>query len=165
MSNAAVPAVDGDDSPTVSETSKATYPHSSVLITSTYRITSLPIVQVDSPSEAFEVPLDDADNADSLIRKHPPKRLQRLEEQPGSPPTIDELEEKLATAEMRRQQFLASRSQKTLTLDKTGQEENGDVDVIKEEDEPGEEEAKNEEGGEEKCDDEKEKEEMKVEES
>lgn len=62
-------------------------------------------------------------------------------------------------------QFLASRSQKTLTLDKTGQEENGDVDVIKEEDEPGEEEAKNEEGGEEKCDDEKEKEEMKVEES
>ncbi|XP_038111709.1 uncharacterized protein LOC6040288 isoform X5 [Culex quinquefasciatus] len=143
MSNAAVPAVDGDDSPTVSETSKATYP----------------------PSEAFEVPLDDADNADSLIRKHPPKRLQRLEEQPGSPPTIDELEEKLATAEMRRQQFLASRSQKTLTLDKTGQEENGDVDVIKEEDEPGEEEAKNEEGGEEKCDDEKEKEEMKVEES
>ncbi|KAL9703827.1 hypothetical protein quinque_007345 [Culex quinquefasciatus] len=142
MSNA-VPAVDGDDSPAVSETSKATYP----------------------PSEAFEVPLDDADNADSLIRKHPPKRLQRLEEPPGNPPTIDELEEKLTTAEMRRQQFLASRSQKTLTLDKTGQEENGDVDVIKEEDEPGEEEAKNEDKGEEKCDDEKEKEEMKVEES
>uniref|UniRef100_A0A182ITJ3 Uncharacterized protein n=2 Tax=Anopheles atroparvus TaxID=41427 RepID=A0A182ITJ3_ANOAO len=67
--------------------------------------------------EAFEIPLDDEENAGSLIKKHPPKRLKRLEEQPSTSPSIEDLEEKLATAEIRRQQFLANRSQKT-TFDK-----------------------------------------------
>ncbi|XP_058125173.1 uncharacterized protein LOC131285461 [Anopheles ziemanni] len=68
--------------------------------------------------EAFEIPLDDdGENAGSLIKKHPPKRLKRLEEQSSSSPSIEDLEEKLATAEIRRQQFLANRSQKT-TFDK-----------------------------------------------
>ncbi|XP_053659967.1 uncharacterized protein LOC128709008 [Anopheles marshallii] len=68
--------------------------------------------------EAFEIPLSDTENPESLIKKHPPRRLKRLEEQSGSTPSIEDLEEKLATAESRRQQFLANRSQKT-TFDKT----------------------------------------------
>uniref|UniRef100_A0A182QZ75 Uncharacterized protein n=1 Tax=Anopheles farauti TaxID=69004 RepID=A0A182QZ75_9DIPT len=67
--------------------------------------------------EAFEIPLGDADSPDSLIKKHPPRRLKRLEEQPSTTPSMEDLEEKLATAETRRQQFLANRSQKT-TFDK-----------------------------------------------
>ncbi|XP_050067558.1 uncharacterized protein LOC126556343 [Anopheles maculipalpis] len=67
--------------------------------------------------EAFEIPLGDSDNPESLIKKHPPRRLKRLEEQSSSTPSIEDLEEKLATAESRRQQFLANRSQKT-TFDK-----------------------------------------------
>uniref|UniRef100_A0A182M441 Uncharacterized protein n=1 Tax=Anopheles culicifacies TaxID=139723 RepID=A0A182M441_9DIPT len=67
--------------------------------------------------EAFEIPLGDTENPDSLIKKHPPRRLKRLEEQSSSTPSIEDLEEKLATAESRRQQFLANRSQKT-TFDK-----------------------------------------------
>uniref|UniRef100_A0A182MY93 Uncharacterized protein n=1 Tax=Anopheles dirus TaxID=7168 RepID=A0A182MY93_9DIPT len=67
--------------------------------------------------EAFEIPLGDADNPDSLIKKHPPRRLKRLEEQPSTTTSMEDLEEKLATAETRRQQFLANRSQKT-TFDK-----------------------------------------------
>ncbi|XP_053678097.1 uncharacterized protein LOC128728493 [Anopheles nili] len=67
--------------------------------------------------EAFEIPLGDENNPDSLIKKHPPRRLKRLEEQSGSMPSIEDLEEKLSTAETRRQQFLANRSQKT-TFDK-----------------------------------------------
>uniref|UniRef100_A0A182YF83 Uncharacterized protein n=1 Tax=Anopheles stephensi TaxID=30069 RepID=A0A182YF83_ANOST len=67
--------------------------------------------------EAFEIPLGDTETPESLIRKHPPRRLKRLEEQSSSTPSMEELEEKLATAETRRQQFLANRSQKT-TFDK-----------------------------------------------
>ncbi|XP_058065758.1 uncharacterized protein LOC131215387 [Anopheles bellator] len=67
--------------------------------------------------EAFEVPIGDPANPDSVIKKHPPKRLKRLEEQSSSTNSLEELEEKLATAEIRRQQFLANRSQKT-TFDK-----------------------------------------------
>uniref|UniRef100_A0A0E4C798 Uncharacterized protein n=3 Tax=gambiae species complex TaxID=44542 RepID=A0A0E4C798_ANOGA len=67
--------------------------------------------------EAFEIPLGDSEHPDSLIKKHPPRRLKRLEEQSSTTPSIEDLEEKLATAETRRQQFLANRSQKT-TFDK-----------------------------------------------
>lgn len=54
------------------------------------------------PSEAFEIPLDESDNG--LIKRHPPKRFQKLEmeAQDTEPPTIEELEEKLANAELRR---------------------------------------------------------------
>ncbi|XP_055589701.1 uncharacterized protein LOC129741912 isoform X2 [Uranotaenia lowii] len=87
------------------------------------------------PPEAFEIPLED-ENADSLIKKHPPKRLERLEAQPTTPPSIEDLEEKLATAEIRRQQFLASRAQKTVTQEKSDNdedEEKVDEDKITEE--------------------------------
>ncbi|EAT34362.1 AAEL013388-PA [Aedes aegypti] len=88
----------------------------------------------NAPSEAFEIPLDD-ENPDSLIKKHPPLRLKRLEEHTTTPPSIEDLEGKLATAEIRRQQFLASRAQKTTTIDKPDNDENGDVNAIEEEDE------------------------------
>lgn len=58
---------------------------------------------------AFEVPLHDPADEDSLIRKHPPRRLQRLEEQPVSPPTLQELQDKLAEAQQRRLQVTLSR--------------------------------------------------------
>ncbi|XP_035785827.1 uncharacterized protein LOC118463388 [Anopheles albimanus] len=67
--------------------------------------------------EAFEIPLAEEGDAGSLIKKHPPKRLKRLEEQPSTASSIEDLEEKLATAEIRRQQFLANRSRQT-TYDK-----------------------------------------------
>ncbi|XP_046670441.1 uncharacterized protein LOC124360665 [Homalodisca vitripennis] len=54
---------------------------------------------------AFEVPLHE----DSLIKKHPPKRLQRLEEQQVSPPSLRDLQDRLAEAEQRRQQILSQR--------------------------------------------------------
>lgn len=58
-----------------------------------------------APSEAFVIPFDD-NGTNGLIKKHPPKRLQRLEEQSNTlaPPTIEDLEEKLATAELRRKE-------------------------------------------------------------
>lgn len=56
-----------------------------------------------APPEAFEVAFE-GDSDESIIKKHPPKRLlQRLVETPNpSPPTIEDLEEKLANAEIRR---------------------------------------------------------------
>lgn len=66
-----------------------------------------------APAEAFEVPLDDDDEtgtgdastgSSSIIKRHPPKRLlQRLVE-PSYNQTIEDLEEKLANAELRRNQ-------------------------------------------------------------
>jgi hypothetical protein len=63
-------------------------------------------LRFSAPSEAFEIPIaeNDDDNQSSLIKKHPPKRLKRLEELQPQPQTIEGLEEKLATAEVRRQQ-------------------------------------------------------------
>lgn len=55
-----------------------------------------------APGEAFEVPLED--ESGSIIKKHPPKRLQRLVDAPETQTTIEELEEKLANAEIRRNQ-------------------------------------------------------------
>ncbi|XP_075227583.1 uncharacterized protein LOC142328025 [Lycorma delicatula] len=63
---------------------------------------------------AFEVPLhDDSEdnNSSSLIKKHPPKRLQRLEDQQITPLTHELLDEKQAEAEQRRQQILSQRVQ------------------------------------------------------
>lgn len=56
-----------------------------------------------APPEAFEVALE-PESGESLIKKHPPKRvLQRLTETISTaPPTIEDLEEKLANAEIRR---------------------------------------------------------------
>ncbi|GLG93201.1 Uncharacterized protein GBIM_00667 [Gryllus bimaculatus] len=55
---------------------------------------------------AFEVPV----NEESLIRKHPPKRLQRLEDQQIML-THELLDEKQAEAEQRRLQILTQRIQ------------------------------------------------------
>lgn len=55
---------------------------------------------------AFEVTLDDANN---LVKRHPPKRLQRLGEQPTSPITHETIAERLAEAEARRLQLLNQR--------------------------------------------------------
>lgn len=55
-----------------------------------------------APGEAFEVSLEE--ESDSIIKKHPPKRLQRLVDAPETQTTIEELEEKLANAEIRRNQ-------------------------------------------------------------
>lgn len=46
---------------------------------------------------------------ESIIKKHPPKRLQRLTETTVQPTTIEGLEEKLVKAEIRRQKFLQQR--------------------------------------------------------
>lgn len=56
-----------------------------------------------APPEAFEIPV--VPDEESIIKKHPPKRLQKLlEDRPQTPSTIEDLEEKLAKAEIRRQE-------------------------------------------------------------
>lgn len=58
---------------------------------------------ISAPAEAFEVPL--CENNESLIKKHPPKRvLQRLAEPSSNASTVNlkDVEEKLANAEIRR---------------------------------------------------------------
>lgn len=85
-----------------------------------------------APAEAFVIPLnDEKDNNDgnkndndSLIKKHPPKRLQhqiRLAEQKQkesdeNPPTVDDLEEKLAQAEIRRQTYIQNKIDSIATI-------------------------------------------------
>lgn len=51
---------------------------------------------------AFNVPL--AEDEDSVVKKHPPKRLRMMEGQQSPPLTHEMLLEKLADAEQRRQQ-------------------------------------------------------------
>lgn len=52
---------------------------------------------------SFEIAFEDEN--ESIIRKHPPKRLLRLEDQKTNAPTsMDKLQEKLDEAEVRRQQ-------------------------------------------------------------
>lgn len=59
---------------------------------------------------AFEVGPPDA--SDSLIRRHPPRKFQKLEDQPqGNVITQEKLEEKQAIAERRRQEILTQRVQ------------------------------------------------------
>lgn len=55
---------------------------------------------------AFSVPL--TEDEDSVVKKHPPKRLRMLEEQNSPPLTHQMLLEKLADAEQRRQQVRKS---------------------------------------------------------
>ncbi|XP_055855626.1 ubiquitin carboxyl-terminal hydrolase 36 [Episyrphus balteatus] len=104
------------------------------------------------PAEAFEVSLDDVDNdndndrSDSLIKKHPPKRLQKLVEQAATAvpaTTIEHLEEKLAKAEVRRQQYIQQRIENIITLTSKGGptgggsgdvDEDGDVEKNKDDD-------------------------------
>ncbi|KRT81577.1 hypothetical protein AMK59_6139 [Oryctes borbonicus] len=60
---------------------------------------------------SFEIPADD-ENADSIIKKHPPKRFQKLEDQQTYPTlSLEKLQEKLDEAEIRRQQILQQRIQ------------------------------------------------------
>ena len=54
---------------------------------------------------SFEVAATDAQTGDSLIKKFPPKKFQKLEEQQNSEPVTQELlEEKQAIAEKRRRE-------------------------------------------------------------
>lgn len=70
-----------------------------------------------APAEAFEIPLDNivgsADTSEgSIIKRHPPKRLlQRLAEPASNQTqtTIEDLEEKLANAEVRRNKVYSQR--------------------------------------------------------
>lgn len=53
---------------------------------------------------SFEIAFED-DVEDSIIKKHPPKRLQKLEEQQNVQEiSLEKLQEKLDEAEIRRQQ-------------------------------------------------------------
>lgn len=51
---------------------------------------------------AFSVPLTEEE--ESLVKRHPPKRFRMLEGQKSPPLTNEALQEKLAEAELRRQQ-------------------------------------------------------------
>lgn len=51
---------------------------------------------------AFSVPLTEEE--ESLVKRHPPKRLRMLEGQKSPPLTNEALQEKMAEAEQRRQQ-------------------------------------------------------------
>ncbi|KAJ3666648.1 hypothetical protein Zmor_002123 [Zophobas morio] len=60
---------------------------------------------------SFEIAFQE-EGEESIIKKHPPKRFQRLEEQQTSPTTtLVKLQEKLDEAEIRRQQILQQRVQ------------------------------------------------------
>lgn len=65
---------------------------------------------------AFEIPIDpvvtDAADDESIVKKHPPKRLARLEEQRASIPTVDDIKEKQAEAEKRRQEIIEEKINK-----------------------------------------------------
>ncbi|CAH1173732.1 unnamed protein product [Phaedon cochleariae] len=59
---------------------------------------------------SFEIAFEEGESEESIVKKHPPRRiLERLEEPPSSPVTLDKLQEKLDEAEIRRQQILAQR--------------------------------------------------------
>lgn len=53
---------------------------------------------------SFDIPFEEAES-ESIIKKHPPKRFQKLEDQQTSPTvSLIRLQEKLDEAELRRQQ-------------------------------------------------------------
>lgn len=54
---------------------------------------------------SFEIAFEE-NNEESIIKRHPPKRLQKLEEQQTVPSdlSLEKLQEKLDEAEIRRQQ-------------------------------------------------------------
>jgi len=62
---------------------------------------------------AFDIPMDENEPAneqenssDSIVKKHPPKRLQRLEEQSKPVITAEDIEEKQRKAEERRLEII-----------------------------------------------------------
>ncbi|KAF5277439.1 hypothetical protein FQA39_LY06252 [Lamprigera yunnana] len=60
---------------------------------------------------SFDIPFDE-DEGESIIKKHPPKRFQKLEgDENSSHLSLDQLQEKLDEADLRRQQILQSRIQ------------------------------------------------------
>lgn len=71
---------------------------------------------------AFEISLDNEEDAEGegtqgLVKKHPPrppKRLQRLNTMEASAPTLQELQDKLESAEKRRQTVLKKNYKKNL---------------------------------------------------
>ncbi|XP_050442569.1 uncharacterized protein CCDC198-like isoform X2 [Adelges cooleyi] len=66
------------------------------------------------PAVAFNVPLSEEE--ESVVKKHPPKRLRMLEEQNSPPLTHEMLLEKLAEADQRRLQILNQRIESAKTL-------------------------------------------------
>ncbi|KAF0754038.1 Uncharacterized protein FWK35_00031528 [Aphis craccivora] len=70
-------------------------------------------LEIPSPI-AFSVPLTEEE--ESVVKKHPPKRLRMLEGQQSPPLTHEMLLEKLADAENRRQQILSQRIESAKTL-------------------------------------------------
>ncbi|XP_019878684.1 uncharacterized protein LOC109606583 [Aethina tumida] len=69
-------------------------------------------LQKGSNGLSFEIAFEEDKDGESIIKKHPPKRFQKLEEQQTSPTvTLVKLQEKLEEAEIRRQQILQQRVQ------------------------------------------------------
>lgn len=64
---------------------------------------------ISAPPLAFEVPVHE--NEESIIKKHPPKRLRRLEEQQQDPKDLTHqlIDEKQSVAEARRKEILDQR--------------------------------------------------------
>ncbi|XP_050523671.1 uncharacterized protein CCDC198-like [Daktulosphaira vitifoliae] len=72
-------------------------------------------LKLDIPSAvAFDVPLDEEE--ESLIKKHPPKRLKLMEGQQSPPLTHEMLLDKLAEAEQRRLRILNQRIESAKTM-------------------------------------------------
>ncbi|KAI1284878.1 hypothetical protein HDE_12338 [Halotydeus destructor] len=92
-------------------------------------------------SVAFEIPMeepavDKADEGDSLVKKHPPKRLQRLIEQSEVKLTAEDIEEKQRKAEERRLELIEEKVNKArLTQQKMEKsaDESGVEETINEE--------------------------------
>ncbi|BES99628.1 Hypothetical protein NTJ_12445 [Nesidiocoris tenuis] len=78
---------------------------------------SITISARTSQGLAFEVPIEDGET--NIIKKHPPKRFQKLEDQQISSLTHRLLDEKQAEAEQRRQQILSQRVQSAKVRQKT----------------------------------------------
>lgn len=70
-------------------------------------------VNADSPNVVLT---ETSSKEESLIKKHPPKRLQRLEEQQNLPRTAEEILEKQKMAEARRMSILDEKVQKSKQL-------------------------------------------------
>lgn len=84
---------------------------------------------------AFDIPFVDEDTPStdgSIVKKHPPKRLQRLEEQQQNvaPVSLEELQEKQQEAENRRLQYLQLRAQSAKRKYAMRNNNNGDDENI-----------------------------------
>ncbi|XP_067143058.1 stathmin domain-containing protein 1 [Centruroides vittatus] len=83
---------------------------------------------------AFEIPMEENE---SVVKKHPPKRLQKLEEQAQqSSIKIADIEEKQQKAEERRQEILQERirsSKKAQKIFEKGREKADEMEQITEE--------------------------------